>query len=243
VADNTSENSDSETTKNFTHYTDQPHPVKPLKLIRPRPRPPVTEGRTIEINVGCGTLYVTINEDDQGIAEVFVRLGKAGGCAAAQTEAIGRLISIALRSYIDPEEVVRQLKGIRCPHVGFNKGVMTTSCADAVAKVLESYLKGEFTKKFRVEDIIPLTEFIGGFTDNGDESKVKGSNKQPTSVEQFATKEVSKSEPKLEDDGEQPKKQTTSTMLAGMSCPDCGSPMIYSEGCMVCTSCGYSKCG
>ncbi len=131
----------------------------PTKYIEPRPRPKITTGRTIKTRTGCGSLFVTINEDEYGIAEVFVQLGKSGGCAASQTEAIGRLISIALRSFINPEVIVEQLKGIRCPSIGFDDGEIITSCADGVAKVLEKYLKGEFEKVKEVKGIKPLTEF------------------------------------------------------------------------------------
>ncbi len=129
------------------------------QYIEPRPRPKVTTGTTIETKTGCGSLYVTINEDDYGIAEVFVQLGKSGGCAASQTEAIGRLLSVALRSQVNPYALIRQLKGIRCPSIGFDNGEIITSCADGVAKVLEKYLKGEFTSK-RTDGIKPLTEFM-----------------------------------------------------------------------------------
>jgi ribonucleoside-diphosphate reductase alpha chain len=138
-------------------------PRPPAKYIEPRPRPRITTGRTIETRTGCGSLYVTINEDEYGIAEVFVQLGKSGGCAASQTEAMGRLLSIALRSWIDPEVLIRQLKNIRCPSPGFDNGEVITSCADGVAKVLEKHLKGEYKKiRFEVEGIKPLTEFAEG---------------------------------------------------------------------------------
>ncbi|WP_290900502.1 vitamin B12-dependent ribonucleotide reductase [Ferroglobus sp.] len=132
----------------------------PARYIEPRPRPRITKGVTIETKTGCGSLYVTINEDEYGIAEVFVQLGKSGGCAASQTEAIGRLLSIALRSWVSPEALIRQLKGIRCPSVGFDNGEIITSCADGVAKVLEKHLKGEYKKiKLEVKGVKPLTEF------------------------------------------------------------------------------------
>jgi len=138
--------------------------IKPAgAYIEPRPRPKIMTGRTIETRTGCGSLYVTINEDEHGIAEVFVQLGKSGGCAASQTEAIGRLLSVALRSWINPDALIRQLKGIRCPSIGFDNGEIITSCADGVAKVLEKYLKGEYKKiKVDLQGIKPLTEFVEG---------------------------------------------------------------------------------
>jgi len=150
-------------------------PRPPARYIEPRPRPRVTTGRTIETRTGCGSLYVTINEDEHGIAEVFVQLGKSGGCAASQTEAIGRLLSIALRSWIDPEVLIRQLKNIRCPSPGFDNGEIITSCADGVAKVLEKHLRGEYKKiKFEVEGIKPLTAFTEEKEDEGSRTKQIG---------------------------------------------------------------------
>jgi|Deesub1362B_J571_1020462.scaffolds.fasta_scaffold00101_53 ribonucleoside-diphosphate reductase alpha chain len=128
------------------------------RFIEPRPRPRITQGVTIETFVGCGKLYVTINRDRHGIVEVFAKLGKSGGCSASQTEAIGKLISLALRCNVNPLEVVRKLKGIRCPSVTWQDGEQITSCADAIAKVLERYVKGEYGK-FDPVGIIPLTEF------------------------------------------------------------------------------------
>jgi len=109
----------------------------------PRPRPVLTHGTTEKIMLGCNrTMYVTINEDQEGLCEVFLQMGKSGGCTASQSEAIGRLISLALRSGIDTRAVIKQLKGIRCPSPSWNNGGSTLSCSDAVAKALERYLNG-----------------------------------------------------------------------------------------------------
>jgi len=109
--------------------------------LRPRPRPNITRGATIKIKTGCGNLYVTVNEDEFGICEVFSTLGKAGGCAASQTEAISRLISLALRSGVDINSIIKQLKGIRCPNPArTEEGDFIFSCSDAIAKALEKYL-------------------------------------------------------------------------------------------------------
>ncbi|MFW6118128.1 MAG: vitamin B12-dependent ribonucleotide reductase [Chloroflexota bacterium] len=111
--------------------------------LAPRKRPKVTRGVTERVNTGCGYIYVTVNFDSRGISEVFSTLGKAGGCAAAQLEAISRLTSLALRSGIDVDSVVKHLRGIRCPAIAWEQGHAILSCADAIASVLEKYIREE----------------------------------------------------------------------------------------------------
>ncbi len=114
---------------------------KGRKEIKPRPRPITTVGTTVKIRTGCGNLYVTINEDNEGLFEIFSQLGKAGGCADSQTEAISRMTSLALRCGIEAGFIIRQLKSIRCPNPVMTPEGMVLSCPDAIAKALERYLR------------------------------------------------------------------------------------------------------
>lgn len=108
--------------------------------IVPRKRPDVIKGATRFMKTGCGNVYVTINEDENGhLFELFTSMGKAGGCAASQSEAIGRLVSLAFRSNIAPEEVIMQLKGISCHSPTWHDGGRILSCSDAIARALEKY--------------------------------------------------------------------------------------------------------
>ncbi|MCU0798643.1 MAG: vitamin B12-dependent ribonucleotide reductase [Candidatus Thermoplasmatota archaeon] len=116
-------------------------------MIRPRERPKLIHGITGRVDTGCGALYVTINADRFGPFEMFANLGKGGGCAAAQIEAIARQASLSLRSGIDPWQIVKQLKGIRCPNpknapLGMAEESVL-SCPDGMAKALERYLQGK----------------------------------------------------------------------------------------------------
>ncbi|MDA8299152.1 MAG: vitamin B12-dependent ribonucleotide reductase [Deltaproteobacteria bacterium] len=114
--------------------------------IEPRKRPDIIRGVTVKTVTGCGPLYVTINYDENGNPfEIFNSIGKSGGCAQSQTESTGRMVSLALRSGIGAEEIINQLKGIRCniPY-GFG-GNIIYSCADAIGKALEKSLNEKIT--------------------------------------------------------------------------------------------------
>lgn len=124
-------------------------------LIEPRPRPKTTTGVTNKMRTSCGDLYVTVNEDENGRPfEVFCNMGKAGGCEGSQNEAIGRLISLAFRSGVSPQSVIRQLIGIRCNQpYGLGKNIIH-SCADAISKAVLEYMiskQGEVNKELSVE--------------------------------------------------------------------------------------------
>ncbi|MFC1671056.1 vitamin B12-dependent ribonucleotide reductase [Spirochaetota bacterium] len=109
------------------------------KHIVPRPRSEITWGATRKMATGCGSLYVTINEDEEGMFEVFATMGKSGGCAASQTEAVSRLVSLSLRSGIEKDQVIKQLKGVRCPNQAWEPGGRVYSCSDAMAKAIERH--------------------------------------------------------------------------------------------------------
>ncbi|MCF7858840.1 MAG: vitamin B12-dependent ribonucleotide reductase [Candidatus Cloacimonetes bacterium] len=164
--------------------------------VAPRERPEITTGLTQRIETGCGHLYITINSDEKGACEIFTQMGKVGGCASAQLEAIARLTSLLLRSNVKVSAIARQLKGIRCPSPMWNNGEIVTSCADSIAKSLETFLELDTDSLENIEKI----------------------NKKAS------TKPRSKSK------------------LAMKTCPDCGSTIEHSEGCLKCNSCGWSKC-
>ncbi|RLJ03275.1 MAG: adenosylcobalamin-dependent ribonucleoside-diphosphate reductase [Candidatus Aenigmatarchaeota archaeon] len=150
--------------KGVTVYRDGSREVQVIttvkrKTLRPRPRPKTIKGATQEIRTGCGDLYVTINEDENGLFELFAQMGKSGGCIASFTEAVARLISLSLRSGIDPNEIRKQLAGIRCPRPSWENGTPIQSCADAIEKAMARYMRGEATTtQAKVESFIKKDE-------------------------------------------------------------------------------------
>jgi len=115
-----------------------PHESSKKRFKRDRPR--ALKGCTYQMQTGCGPLYVTVNEDDAGVFELFTTMGKAGGCASSQCEAIGRLVSLAWRSGVQARQAVKQMIGITCHKpAGFGDN-RVTSCADAVAKAIQMHM-------------------------------------------------------------------------------------------------------
>lgn len=146
-------------------------------------RPDVIYGFTQKIDTGLGVLFLTVNEMDGRPFEVFATIGKSGGSITAKAEAIGRLVSLALRSGVEVREIVQQLKGIGGENPKFMKKHLVKSIPDAIAYVFESrYLQGDHV-----------------------ESNVASLNKE--------------------------------------LCPDCGEPLVFEEGCHICKSCAFTKCG
>jgi ribonucleoside-diphosphate reductase alpha chain len=126
-------------------------------------RPRLLTGETERMDTGCGKLFVIMNDDELGPREVFANMGKAGGCASSNTEALGRLISLALKKGASPAEVVDQLKGIRC-HVPYGMGPNATlSCADAIGKAIERrYISGTAPAASSPEPQLALVEVAQG---------------------------------------------------------------------------------
>ena len=143
--------------KGITVYRDQARQDQVFKGIQsdagdcdPRslkPRQRMTIGQTAKYRIGCGTLFVTVNKDENGLCEVFANLGKAGGCPS-QSEATCRAVSAALRSGVRPEVLIEQLKGIRCLSTiagrKTNKDIDVLSCPDAIAIALQEALGQEY---------------------------------------------------------------------------------------------------
>jgi ribonucleoside-diphosphate reductase alpha chain len=184
-----------------------------------RSRPDVLRGTTRRVETPLGTLYVTITEDERGQPfEVFMTLGKAGGALMADVEALGRLISLALRSGIPIKEIYRQLRGISSDRViglGPNK---ILSVPDAVGIAIERWMQ---EKQGIQQELLPGASTVS----QGDLAPVVS---QP--VGQAGSR------------GEQMVFGGMQEMLSG-ACPDCGSQLEFAEGCMKCHVCGFSECG
>ncbi len=137
--------------------------------ILPRKRPQITHGLTQRVQTGCGNVYVTVNSDEKGLCEVFTQIGKAGGCAAAQAEAISRLVSLALRAGVKVEAIAKHLRGIRCPSPAWQSGEVICSCPDAIGRVLANTIEGktEISAAGELEETDKLLNFQGACPECG----------------------------------------------------------------------------
>ncbi len=114
-------------------------PLAGEEKIAPMERPASLSGITDKIKTGYGNLYVTINTLDGKPFEVFAQIGKSGYSTMADTEAICRLISLALRSGISVEQIIEQLIGIGGASPIYQEGGLVMSIPDAIAKVLNKH--------------------------------------------------------------------------------------------------------
>jgi len=199
-----------------------------------RSRPDKLRGTTIRKETPLGVMFVNITEDEKGQPfEVFINLGKAGGSAMADTEAMGRLISLALRSGIPITEVHRQLRGIssdRAVGLGPNK---VLSVPDAIGIAIEEWHRDRVTGV--QQELMPPA------------APASGTPSAPVSeMTQSMTHQVPAA---MRPQGNA---QAEAEALFGLhksseayigTCPDCGSQMEYAEGCVKCHVCGFSECG
>ncbi len=203
----------------------KPQPEVQIGGLKPRPRPRVIYGSTQRVKTGCGNLYVTINEDEYGIFEVFATMGKAGGCAASQLESLSRMISLALRVGVDPSSIIKQISGIRCPSPAWDEGEMVLSCADAVGKALYKYVNNESGARPVIHE----------------ERKSEEIEALEKKVAKATPDEMQKVKETLADSPANSGKPADSFFIA--VCPECGSTALEFEGgCVTCRNCGWSKC-
>ncbi|QKY16988.1 adenosylcobalamin-dependent ribonucleoside-diphosphate reductase [Halorubrum sp. CBA1229] len=203
------------------------------------PRPDSLNGVTQRIETGYGKVYVTINEDENGRPfELFANIGHSGGYTNSFTEALAKVISTALRSGVDPEEIVDELQGTRSPKVAWDKGEQIQSIPDAIGTALRRYLDDEIDKGIPQQQSLDdverdlanetASQTDGGAVDAG-----------------AATDAPSGPGPAAEDDAAGADDAMQELIAAGESpeCPDCGGMnLYYSEGCKTCESCGWSEC-
>jgi len=128
-------------------------------VVRPRARPDVITGRTQKILTGYGALYVTVNEDEKGLFEVFAQIGRGGGYTASFTEGIARLASLCLRSGVPVDEIIDQLEGIRSPRIAVDHGERVYSIPDAIAKAIKRHIG---MQKTGVQPPVETFDELGG---------------------------------------------------------------------------------
>lgn len=189
-----------------------------------RSRPDVLRGTTIRKETPLGTMFVNITEDDKGQPfEVFINLGKAGGAAMADAEAVGRLISLSLRSGIPMRQIHRQLRGIasdRAIGLGPNK---VLSVPDAIGIALEEWLR---EKQGVQQDLLER-----------ESNASTPSPVAPLPPRPISSQSAAQSLQHLEFD------VYTGSDQFMQTCPDCSSQLELAEGCAKCHVCGFSECG
>ncbi|MBA3466287.1 MAG: adenosylcobalamin-dependent ribonucleoside-diphosphate reductase, partial [Gemmatimonadaceae bacterium] len=188
-----------------------------------RARPDTLRGITTRIETPLGTMFLNITEDEKGQPfEVFINLGKAGGAAMADAEAMGRLISLALRSGIPIREVHRQLRGIasdKAIGLGPNK---VLSVPDAIGIALEKWIR---EKQGVQQDLLAPNAPPSGLVEVVLPAPAPVTGSAGGAEPQYGFDPINRGE-----------------SFIG-TCPDCGSSLEMAEGCAKCHVCGFSECG
>lgn len=184
-----------------------------------RERPRIVAGVTDEVMTAGGKLFVTLNTDeDWGLFEVFIRVGKCGEIEYAHLEGLARMVSYCLRTGGRVEGIVDQLSGITSEPV-WDRGVLVRSAEDGVAVVLRRFLDGEYDGL--------LERALGPRPAEGN-----GSAGVETTVvsedDQAGCRKV--------------ERVNRPAATSSISCVECGGRVVFQEGCMKCLECGYGKC-
>ncbi|MGB9755620.1 MAG: vitamin B12-dependent ribonucleotide reductase [Desulfurella sp.] len=139
--------------KGLTVYRDGSRSVQVLVSQSSKSQPQsikrgnVLKGITEKLKTSRGSLYVTVNTLNDKPVEVFANIGKSGGDISALSEAIGRLISIALQNGVDVEKIVGTLINITGAQPIWNEGRLIKSVPDAIAQVLKDHFLGKKIEK------------------------------------------------------------------------------------------------
>ncbi|MBD5654834.1 MAG: hypothetical protein IAI50_06590 [Candidatus Eremiobacteraeota bacterium] len=211
-----------------------------------RRRPPVMRGRTVQSNVGCGPLYITLNEDETGRPfEVFFKLGKSGSCQQSYLEALGVAMSVGLRYGADPQKFIEKFEGMRCPNPKMRdgQGPTTLSCADGIsqglAKALALALPIADVNPRGEADVIAVAE--PRVTYSPEERAEIDANHR--SIDLIAHPATNGNGHTNGNGGTQ--MAVRKAMMTGVGmCPKCGGNLISQGGCIQCLQqCGYvGKC-
>ncbi|GAA0516465.1 ribonucleoside-diphosphate reductase class II [Halorubrum aquaticum] len=223
-----------------------------------RPRPDSLSGVTQRVETGYGKLYVTINEEEDGRPfELFANIGHSGGYTNSFTEALAKVISTALRSGVDPEEIVDELQGTRSPKVAWDKGEQIQSIPDAIGTALRRYLDDEIDKGIPQQQSLDDVEGDAAGVDAAGVDAAETAADSQSQTDGGAVPGGSSTEvpadagPSVDPGstsgpgGDAEDDVTRDLIAAGESpeCPECGGMNLYfSEGCKTCESCGWSEC-
>ena len=194
-----------------------------LQRRQKRARPDTLRGTTSRMETPLGTMFVNITEDDRGQPfEVFINLGKAGGAAMADVEAIGRLISLALRSGISIQAIHRQLRGIASDRAIGLGPTKVLSVPDAIGIALENWMR---EKQGVQQELLRAEPSTGQPAPGSPVSAPAPAGSAGGTQSQYAFDSVNRDQ-----------------SFMG-TCPDCGSSLEFAEGCSKCHVCGFSECG
>ncbi len=237
-------------------------------LPRKKPTPQEAWGMRVRKKADVGPVYTSVFRDGEGQpVEVFVTIGKTGGYVSGSAEVTGRLASLALKYGANLEEIASELVGISC---GTPYGLGPQSVLSAFDAVGKSLIEISNAKQLQLPVLEeaqvatePISQELAVLTNGQSNGVTNGhSNGHTNQTNLLALANGANVSIKVvgeeaaggiaQHTQEQPSLLSAATTIHQEqsletkfnSCPDCGSPLIYQEGCRKCVNeiCGWSKC-